>query len=362
MQPHITSIVMPAYNAEKYIGHAIGSVLAQSTPQWELIIVNDGSTDKTPDILAQYTDSRIRVFHQPNGGESSARNAALRHAQGEYIAFLDADDVYLPHHLEVSVGYLQTHAGCEGVYTDGYYCDQNGVRLKPLSSRRRGPFEGDIFEQMVRASDVFGAPVCVVLRHVVIARHGLEFDPAIVIGPDWDFLTRFSEVAPFGYVDQCTCLYRVHQTNISLRTNLQKRALSLARCREKAIKLDRFKTCSVETRAFIFYDLLVNLLAGFVDRQLVITKWLEFRELPAERQAQLLRLMASKALLHNQESRYIKEWLRQSRILNPADPLGVMLSLLYRLSPGFCKLMLSVRSGMHPEPLNRSPFADLFRR
>ena len=77
MQPALISIMMPAYNAEDYIGEAIDSVLAQSYSNWELIIVNDGSEDKTADIAAKYTDRRIKVFHQANGGESAARNAAL---------------------------------------------------------------------------------------------------------------------------------------------------------------------------------------------------------------------------------------------------------------------------------------------
>jgi glycosyltransferase involved in cell wall biosynthesis len=362
MKPAAISVIMPAYDAQQYVAQAIESVLGQSYPQWELIIVDDGSRDNTPDILARYTDPRISIFHQANGGESSARNTALMHAQGEYVAFLDADDVYLPQHLDVAAGYLQTHPDRGGVYTDGYYCDPNGLQLKALSSRRRGPFEGDIFEQMVRASDVFGAPVCVVLRSDVVRRNGLEFDPGIVIGPDWDFLTRYSAVASFGYVEQCTCLYRVHQTNITVRTNVQQRAFSLARCREKAIKLDRFQTCSVETRSYVFYDLLVNLLTGCAERQAAITQWPEFRQLPGKRQAQLYRRMASKALLRDQDGRDVGEWLRLSRTLNPADPRGTLLGLLYRLSPSLCKRLLSLRAAAQPEPLSSSPFADLFTR
>jgi glycosyltransferase involved in cell wall biosynthesis len=361
-QPQLVSIMMPAYNAERYIEQAIQSVLAQSYPHWELIVVDDGSTDGTPDILARYTDTRIKVFHQANGGEASARNTALRRVKGEYVAFLDADDVYLPRHLDFIANYLDAHPDCDGVYTDGYYCDQNGVQLKALSSRRRGPFEGDIFEQMVRASDVFGAPVCVGLRSDVITRRRLEFDPGIIIGPDWDFLTLFSETASFGYVNQCTCLYRVHQTNISVRTNVQKRALSLARCREKAIKMDRFRTCSIETRAFVFYDLLINLLACLPERQAAITAWPEFSQLPVKKRAQLYRLMARKALLHDPMSRITGEWLNQSRTLNPSNVSGTALSLVFRISPGLCKLLLRALTTIQPEPPNNSPFSDLFQR
>jgi len=351
--------MMPAYNAEQFIGQAIESVLAQSYPYWELIIVNDGSTDSTADIAGRRTDPRIKLIHQPNGGESAARNTALRYMQGEFVAFLDADDIYLPHHLELTAGYLQTHPEYDGVYTDGYYCDQNGTRLQTLSSRRRGPFEGRIFEEVVRASDVFGCPVCVVLRHNIIARHNLRFDTSIVIGPDWDFLIHYSDFAQFRYLDQYTCLYRIHQTNISIRTDLQKRALHLAKCREKAIKMGNFKACSLETRAAVFYDLLVNLLTGFPKRQSAITQWPEFQDLPAENQALLFRLMASRAALKGGKHTYINEWLRRARKLNPADKRGALLSALYSISPRFCRLLLHAKNSTQPKAINTSPFGNM---
>ena len=163
MQTGLVSIRMPAYNAERFIAEAIESALAQTYAHWELLVVNDGSTDQTPGIVAQFTDPRLKLIHKENGGESSARNVALDHSQGEFIAYLDADDAYLPHHLDIAVNYLRTHPERDGVYTDGYYIDQNGKRLKSLTSRRRGPFEGRLFEEAVRASDVFGPPLSVVL-------------------------------------------------------------------------------------------------------------------------------------------------------------------------------------------------------
>ncbi len=352
--------MMPAYNAERFIGLAIESALVQTYPYWELIIVNDGSTDQTAQIAAKYNDPRIKIYHHANGGEAAARNTALQYLNGEYIAFLDADDIFLPDHLETAVSFLQTHKDYDGVYTDGYYCDIDGIRLQTLSSRRRGPFEGDIFEEMVRASDVFGAPVCVVLRREIVAKHELWFDTGIVIGPDWDFLTRYSEVGKFGYILQTTCLYRVHQTNISLRTDSQRRALYLAKCRENAIQLTRFKTCSLATREFVFYDLLVNLLTGFPDRQLLITEGDEFRRLPAGSQARLFRLMANKALLGDVEnSSFIKECFRLSRELNPSDKRSTFLYMLYQFNPKLCKTLLKARATAQKEPVYNSPFGNL---
>ena len=106
MQTPTVSVIVPAYNAGKYLPAAIESVLAQTYGGWELILVDDGSTDSTPAICdnAVLADSRIQVVHKRNGGLSSARNAGIRVAGGEYLTFLDADDMLAPSFLEIMVG------------------------------------------------------------------------------------------------------------------------------------------------------------------------------------------------------------------------------------------------------------------
>jgi glycosyltransferase involved in cell wall biosynthesis len=359
MESGLVSVIMPVYNGERFIGQAIESVLSQSYPHWELVVVNDGSTDHTRDILTRASDGRMRVIDRANGGESAARNTALEHAKGEFLAFLDADDLYLPDHLEGTVGYLQTHADCDGVYTDGYYCDESGTLLQTLSSRRIGPYQGRVIDEVVRSSAVFGPPICVVLRHNLITKYNLRFDTNITIGPDWDFFRQYAEVAQFGYASQKTCLYRLHQTNITFRTGLRKRGLELAKCRINAIKSKSFKACSHQTREYVFYDLLVNLLRNFPERQWAVTHWPEFGELASEQQARLLRLMASKAIVRGGESNYIEEWLARSRELNPTDTRGLALDVLYTISPLICRLLLRIKMLRQSDPLTTSPFADL---
>jgi glycosyltransferase involved in cell wall biosynthesis len=359
MRSGLVSIMMPAYNAAPYIGKAIESVLAQSYTNWELIIVNDGSTDNTAEVAARYTDPRIRLLHQSNAGEAVARNRALDESHGEYVAFLDADDLFLPDHLVTTVKHLLEHPEHAGVYTDGHYCDPQDVRMELLSSRRRGPFQGWIFEQLLVASDVFGPPVCVVIRTDRITSRGLRFDPLIVIGPDWDFFTHYAEGVKFGSVTRATCLYRVHQTNVTLRVDIQKRAAYLARCREKAIKLEQFWACSSATQVAVFYDLLVNLLQGHYSRQDAITAWPQFRQLPPAEQARLLRLMASKNMNGARESVYIERWLARARQLNPHDSRGALLYYLYRLSPKFCRTLLRFKQLRHADAKPASPFGKL---
>lgn len=361
--PGLVSIMMPAYNAEKYIGEAIESVLAQTYPHWELIIVNDGSKDGTAAVAAGYAaaDSRIKLIHQENGGEAAARNTALGHISGEFLAFLDADDAFLPPHLQTTAVYLQTHPEDDAVYTDGIYIDSDGRRLQPLSSQRRGPFTGWIFPEVVRASDVFGPPTCTLLRTHPIAARVLRFDTRIVIGPDWDFLTRYSEHARFGNLPAQTVLYRVHQTNITVQVDLPRRAGYMALCREKAVHLDRFGDCPLDVRTAVFYDLLVNLLAGQPERQTAVTQWPQFQALPPAEQARLLRLAAGSALLAGEAGMPATTWLQAARRLNPADKRTRLLAALVAIHPSLGRGFLRLRQGTQPRAQKASPFANLNR-
>jgi len=100
------SIIIPAYRVEKYIGAAVTSVFKQSYKEFELLIIDDGSPDKTVEICQQFTDSRIKIISQKNRGLAGARNTGIRHAQGEYLALLDGDDLWLPEKLEKHVEHL----------------------------------------------------------------------------------------------------------------------------------------------------------------------------------------------------------------------------------------------------------------
>lgn len=94
------SIIVPVYNAEKHLEDAIKSVLEQTYSEFELIAVNDGSTDRSLEILQQFTDQRVRIINKENTGVSDARNAAIKAAKGEFVCFLDADDYYSPHYIQ----------------------------------------------------------------------------------------------------------------------------------------------------------------------------------------------------------------------------------------------------------------------
>ena len=100
---------MAVYNGERYLKEAIDSILSQTFSDFELLIVNDGSTDRTKDILKEYDDPRIRIFSQPNRGCIAARHLAIKNARGEYLAIMDSDDIALQERLSKTAAYLDSH-------------------------------------------------------------------------------------------------------------------------------------------------------------------------------------------------------------------------------------------------------------
>ena len=121
MNNPLVSVIMPAYNAQKYIAESIESVIGQTYLNWELLIVDDGSTDDTASIIKQYqlNDSRIQYFYQESGRQGKAKNTAIKNSKGDYIAFLDSDDLWLKEKLKISVNEI-TKGDYSLLFTDSY--------------------------------------------------------------------------------------------------------------------------------------------------------------------------------------------------------------------------------------------------
>jgi hypothetical protein len=198
---------------------------------------------------------------------------------------------------------------------------------------------------LVRASDVFGPPICVVVRRRPIVEHELTFDTRITIGPDWDFLTRLADVIDFGYIDQATCLYRLHRSSISHTAGDDIRRASLAQCRRNAIGHPGFERCAPAVRLYAFYDLLVNLLAGLPDLQNEAVEWPQWIALPPKGRARILRLMAGQSLLYQLDPRVTSTWYDQARRLHPSDLRNQLLARIHRLDPRLCLWLLRARRG-----------------
>jgi glycosyltransferase involved in cell wall biosynthesis len=205
----IVSIIIPCYNYARFLPDAVASVLAQTLTDWELIVVDDGSTDATPTIArqltAQHPDQRIRVFQQPNSGPAAARNTGAARASGTYLLFLDADDMLAPTLLERTVAILREQPAVGFVYS--------GMRL----------FGQDRHEWPSTTYDSRVLPIeDIVLSHALLRRVAWEqvggFDTARVLWglEDWDFWLRLAVAGWQGWhIDELLVLYRRHGHSLS---------------------------------------------------------------------------------------------------------------------------------------------------
>lgn len=203
------SVIIPAYNSERFIRDSVGSVLAQSYANIECIIVNDGSTDGTADIARCYGD-RVVVIDQANRKLPEARNTGIRHASGEFISFLDADDRIAATKIEHQMTYLEQHPDCGAVYSRVQYFDED--RPEEFYSPRRPTPEGDILDRLLFGNFI---PVHATLfrKSVVEAVEGFRSFPAL---EDWDFLLRLCMVGcRFGFLDEVVADYRMHSGGMS---------------------------------------------------------------------------------------------------------------------------------------------------
>ncbi len=129
----MVSIIIPAYNAGRFIAETIDSVLKQTYKDWELIIVNDGSTDNTQKIVEEYRSNNptVHIINQENKGVSNARNAGIKKASGEFIAFLDADDVWMEDNLKEKINFLVNNHSVDFVFSDRNFCDEKMQNTSP---------------------------------------------------------------------------------------------------------------------------------------------------------------------------------------------------------------------------------------
>jgi glycosyltransferase involved in cell wall biosynthesis len=220
-QPTV-SVIMPSYNAGAYIAEAIQSVIGQTFGNWELIIVDDGSRDNTAEIVAKHlADKRIHFIKQENRGASASRNVGIRRSRGRYIAFLDADDIWLPEKLEkqMTVFAKYPHAG---VCSAGYYAISPAGEL--LGTRLHDEYYGNLAKFLF----LKGSPA---MSSAVVSREVLEkigfLDEALPYAMDFDLWLRISLHYPFYCLGEPLIYYRQGQPSISSRNSDKRRELVL---------------------------------------------------------------------------------------------------------------------------------------
>ncbi len=207
----IVSVIIPAYNAGEFIDETLQSVASQSIREIEVLIIDDGSTDNLKNIVMKYTESdyRFKYIHQDNKGVSCARNNGFRQSKGQYIAFLDADDIWLKDNLALKLEkFSKGNYGM--VHSDGFRIDKYSVTLEGLVTGREGWLLDDLL--LWRSGQIPGPSSILVKRDVI--QHVGPFNEKMSVTADKDFFIRVAAKYEIGRVELPTWKYRIHDSNM----------------------------------------------------------------------------------------------------------------------------------------------------
>lgn len=192
------SVIVPAYNAGRYLAETIGSVFRQTVPDWELVVVDDGSEDDTAAVARRFSDPRFRFISQANAGVSAARNRGMRDASAPLVVFLDSDDRLRPDALERFIAALDAAPDAVAAYGEAVIMDESGKVFgpgrKPLFAGRP---EGDVLEALVQRNFVLVGAICA-RRETVEAAGG--FQVGLKVSEDWVLWCRLAARGPFVYL------------------------------------------------------------------------------------------------------------------------------------------------------------------
>lgn len=231
MYPRV-SVIIPAYNREKYLVYSIESVLAQTYPSWELTIVDDGSTDATRAVAEEYAQKhpRIRVVSQPNGGVAAARNRGFAESDPatEFVIFLDSDDIWEPYTLETLVKALEAHPEAIAAHGIARSIDKDGKQpegddLPEALRNRKGMKDNRVVDwppdepttlAVLALRNCIVTPGLCLIRRCAVEKIG-EFDTSLRTCQDWDFMMRLSRHGPILFIDRILLQWRRHEESVS---------------------------------------------------------------------------------------------------------------------------------------------------
>ncbi len=203
------SVIIPAYNSEKFIEQALGSLFAQECSAEEIIVIDDGSTDGTAGILEKY-EKQVFYLYQENRGLAAARNAGIRISNGSYLAFLDADDLFHPEKIKVQKGFLDSHPEVDMVFSDFEYFGGSLLRRPIPDSFKKG--EGSFLLDLFRYNCI--AIPTVLIRKKCFQEVGL-FNESLLAVEDYDLWLRLAKRKKIGFVDRILARVRLHPENMS---------------------------------------------------------------------------------------------------------------------------------------------------
>ena len=233
------SIILPTYNRESTIARSIKSILKQTWQDFELIIVDDGSTDNTCSVVESFSDSRIKYYRQENAGASSARNIGVTYSETDIIAFCDSDDVWKEEKLEKQVRFMEVNPSTSLVYT--------AYMMHTRDRDIRVPKEGNICDKDILSGllvkNSIGAPTVMVRKDAFQAVDG--FDISMKSLEDWDFAIKVAKEYQIGFIDEI--LVDAYDTGTGISHSIapyfQSRCLMVARYAKDMQNLGVFDTC-----------------------------------------------------------------------------------------------------------------------
>jgi len=201
------SVIMPTYNRSGMIKNAIRSVLRQDLKDFELVIVNDGSTDNTEKVILGFRDPRVKYLCKKNGGPASARNVGISAARGKYISYLDDDDIYYPCHLKLLSRFLDRHKKIGLVYADVHFRINNKTFI---------PYSFDFSEEKLEVDNII--PYNSLMHRRGCIRKTGFFDEDLPVAMDWDLWMRISDDYNITHLKQIVAQVRFHGNNRTVTT------------------------------------------------------------------------------------------------------------------------------------------------
>jgi glycosyltransferase involved in cell wall biosynthesis len=211
--PPRTSVIITSYNYACYLPAAMASVLAQSDGDFELLIVDDSSTDDSVAVARACADPRVRVMVQPHSGLGAARNTGIRAARGRYIAFLDADDIWMPDKLARQCDVLERQPHIGLVYTRFGIIDPAGRRQSRGYSYLSAKPSGSLLPYLI-TGNVVGTPTTICFRRALLDACATQFDETDAYVEDWHFYLQIAPHCAFAYLARTLAFHRQHHRNM----------------------------------------------------------------------------------------------------------------------------------------------------
>ncbi|AFY50939.1 putative glycosyltransferase [Nostoc sp. PCC 7524] len=240
----LVSVIIPVFNGEKTIRKTLDSILSQTLKDLEIIVINDGSSDSTEEIVKNISDERLQIFSYPNAGLPASRNRGVSHANSEFISFIDADDIWTQNKLESQLKSILASESAAVSYSWTDYIDENG---KIVKSGRRVTNVGDVYSKLLISNFLENGSNPLIRRSALATVGG--FDESLTAAEDWDMWLRLAAHYDFVIVPEVQILYRISLNSMSTNLKRQESAslivIERAFSEPKALALQHLKKRSL---------------------------------------------------------------------------------------------------------------------